>query len=712
MPIDFPNSPTNGQTFTVGEKVWIYQDGKWQGGNGPVGPTGATGPGAYTVSATAPVSPNTNAIWYNSTDGRTYLYYNDGNTSQWVEFGNANVGNQLAGEAARPLLTGGARLSGSGLELTGLASNFASSPDSAALDITGDIDIKVKVAMTDWTPSAFQVVVSKWGAAGQRSFYLYVTSTGPGYVGLSHSADGTNELFVNSTAAPVVADGDDLWIRATLDVDNGSSQRVHKFYTSSDGTTWTQLGSTVTTAGTTSIFNSTTQLEVGTRVGGLASNALVGTVYRTIIQSGFDNVNNTNNLVYDANFSTATADALAFTGQSGTGIKADGLVLAGRTGEFASSPDSAALSITGDIDIKAKVTLSTWTPIATTTIAMKTNTTGNQSSWLLNVTGSGALSLQHSEDGATFLTTTSVASGLSAGTTKWVRVTMDVNDGAGNRVHKFYLSDNGTTWTQLGTTITTAGTTSIFDSTAQLAFPRDNGSSIAGTYSRLIIQSAFDTANNTSNLAFDADFDAQAAETSSFIESSANAATVTVNGCYPTVTINTTRYFFGIPNQQVSSTATTSLTANETRFSPFIVTAPVSVDMVFLEVTTAPTSTSTFKAAIYTADNNFQAVGTAVVDFGSVTVATSTTGVYTKQIAAVTLQSGSYLIARNASVAFTLRTYSGGVSVVRNTIGGSMFARASLSQPNASFPSSSPVWSTTVSASATFIEPVLRWNPA
>jgi hypothetical protein len=31
-------------------------------------------------------------IWYNSENGRTYTYYIDANTSQWVEFGNANEG--------------------------------------------------------------------------------------------------------------------------------------------------------------------------------------------------------------------------------------------------------------------------------------------------------------------------------------------------------------------------------------------------------------------------------------------------------------------------------------------------------------------------------------------------------------------------------------------------------------------------------------------
>ena len=48
--------------------------------------------GSYIVSVTAPVSPSANDVWFNSDNGRTYIYYNDGNTSQWVEFGNANTG--------------------------------------------------------------------------------------------------------------------------------------------------------------------------------------------------------------------------------------------------------------------------------------------------------------------------------------------------------------------------------------------------------------------------------------------------------------------------------------------------------------------------------------------------------------------------------------------------------------------------------------------
>ena len=60
------------------------------GATGPTGPTGASG--TYIVSATTPTSPSANTVWFNSDNGRTYIYYNDGNTTQWVEFGNANVG--------------------------------------------------------------------------------------------------------------------------------------------------------------------------------------------------------------------------------------------------------------------------------------------------------------------------------------------------------------------------------------------------------------------------------------------------------------------------------------------------------------------------------------------------------------------------------------------------------------------------------------------
>lgn len=45
MAIDFPNSPTNGQNYTVNERTWTYDGEKWNANTtGAQGPQGATGP--------------------------------------------------------------------------------------------------------------------------------------------------------------------------------------------------------------------------------------------------------------------------------------------------------------------------------------------------------------------------------------------------------------------------------------------------------------------------------------------------------------------------------------------------------------------------------------------------------------------------------------------------------------------------------------------
>lgn len=48
------------------------------------------GGGSITVSDSAPASPQSGALWYKSSSGKTYIYYNDGDTSQWVEVGAAS----------------------------------------------------------------------------------------------------------------------------------------------------------------------------------------------------------------------------------------------------------------------------------------------------------------------------------------------------------------------------------------------------------------------------------------------------------------------------------------------------------------------------------------------------------------------------------------------------------------------------------------------
>jgi hypothetical protein len=184
--------------------------------------------------------------------------------------------------------TGGSSLmAGAALLLDGVSPGRASTPDTAALDIVGDLDVRVHLAMDDWTPAAATAAVSKWLTVGvdQRSWTTRINTSGT--LALFWSENGTAVLSATSTAAPTVADGEALWLRYTLDVNNGAAGRDITFYTSTDGETWTQLGTTVTQAGVTSIHSGTAEVNVGAYNNG-GSERLAGRVFSAEIRSGIN----------------------------------------------------------------------------------------------------------------------------------------------------------------------------------------------------------------------------------------------------------------------------------------------------------------------------------------------------------------------------------------------------------------------------------------
>lgn len=144
----------------------------------------------------------------------------------------------------------------------------ATTPDSAALDITGDLDVRAWVAPQIWEPEFVGHIVSKWEATGnQRSWALAIDSISfaAGTTGFSllWSTDGT---AISSVAGAIPApppDGGFLALRATLDVDNGASGHDVNLYVgpSLDGP-WTLVHSE-TGSGTTSIFSGSADLYVG-----------------------------------------------------------------------------------------------------------------------------------------------------------------------------------------------------------------------------------------------------------------------------------------------------------------------------------------------------------------------------------------------------------------------------------------------------------------
>ncbi|MFH9404886.1 hypothetical protein ACH4JS_34765 [Streptomyces sp. NPDC017638] len=170
------------------------------------------------------------------------------------------------------------------LELDGDPANYATTPDTAALDITGDLDLRWE-GEANWNRLGAQILIGKWDAAGQKAYMLRLED---GYLVIHHSTDGTNGALLRwrLPALPRRAA-----LRATLDVDNGSGGRTATFYWAPTLTApWRQFGGgSVTGTGTT--FASTAPLRIAPA--DLISATplrypVTGRVYRAEVRNGID----------------------------------------------------------------------------------------------------------------------------------------------------------------------------------------------------------------------------------------------------------------------------------------------------------------------------------------------------------------------------------------------------------------------------------------
>ena len=143
MALNFPNSPSLNDTHTHNGLTWVWNGSVWEmqgsGGasvtvsdNAPSSPTHGdmwwesdtgdlkiyydesetgAGSGAFWVSAngadsmvgistSAPTNPQTGDLWWDSDVAALYMYYNDGNSSQWVSAASGATGAQGAAGAA------------------------------------------------------------------------------------------------------------------------------------------------------------------------------------------------------------------------------------------------------------------------------------------------------------------------------------------------------------------------------------------------------------------------------------------------------------------------------------------------------------------------------------------------------------------------------------------------------------------------------------
>lgn len=181
------------------------------------------------------------------------------------------------------------------LYLPGLTGNDASTPDGAPLDITGDIEVVLRVSPDSWTGADTRAFIGKSGASDVS---WYINLLGDKRVRMYNSPDGTTlKNHLTSNVLPF-SGSETAWLKVTLDVDNGAGGSTLTVFYAADSPTepssWTTLQA-VTVAGTTSIFSGVSELRVGQRGDGFWFQP--GKFYRAIVRNGIGGT-----VVFDADF--------------------------------------------------------------------------------------------------------------------------------------------------------------------------------------------------------------------------------------------------------------------------------------------------------------------------------------------------------------------------------------------------------------------------
>jgi hypothetical protein len=153
---------------------------------------------------------------------------------------------------------------------------YASTADNSALHVTGSLEARIMLQLTDWRPAT---LMARYGASGTPSWIWGILADGTLQWGW-YDSGGTVHVAVSTAAVPFTRAT--LALRVTLNTTTGATT----FYTSGDiDGTWTQLGSTVTSSAT-SVRAGDQPLTVGWSAYGGAQGQLLGQVYAARLYNG------------------------------------------------------------------------------------------------------------------------------------------------------------------------------------------------------------------------------------------------------------------------------------------------------------------------------------------------------------------------------------------------------------------------------------------
>ncbi|MDT0568857.1 hypothetical protein RM704_15500 [Streptomyces sp. DSM 3412] len=144
------------------------------------------------------------------------------------------------------------------LELTGAETSYASTPDHASLDITGDIELRWDGEANWYGPGAV-MLLGKWGGVGERSYHMRLQD---GWLYMQVQYSSTTFVFA---AQPLPVLPDRAALRTVLDADNGGGGfSISHYWAPTIAGPWTQIGDTFssTLVGPITVHTSTAPLTI------------------------------------------------------------------------------------------------------------------------------------------------------------------------------------------------------------------------------------------------------------------------------------------------------------------------------------------------------------------------------------------------------------------------------------------------------------------
>jgi hypothetical protein len=218
------------------------------------------------------------------------------------------------------------------LHLPGVFGNYASVPDAAALDVTGDLTLEVDATIPDITPATEQTLLGKYNTLTANRSYQLILKTDSSIrfiVSPDGLYDGSNSVSSsNSLGSLGISDGQRVTIKSTWRQSDGRVQ----LFVKPNGGSYQQLGADLT-ANAGSIHSGTADVNVGAVDGGTFG-VYTGPIHRAIIKDGIDGTP-----VLDVDFDRAKANATSFAAKTGQTVTINQSTLTGDRAKIVKSSE-------------------------------------------------------------------------------------------------------------------------------------------------------------------------------------------------------------------------------------------------------------------------------------------------------------------------------------------------------------------------------------